>query len=143
MRRRADAIPDNGLPSRSMCILVIMRWASTALAVIVCCSLVLLQLSGLHVHVNVDADGPATHGAHIHGADSDGHDHGGDKDVAIVELGAGASKLLVFLVALLVALVVLPPTAGRLASHSTLPLPAGRRARWRPPLRAPPVASRH
>jgi hypothetical protein len=117
-----------------------MRRKPTAIAVVVCFSLFVLQLSGLHLHVNAAADGPATHGTHVHGSDMDGHDHEGDKDVSVVELGAGASKHLVFLFALSPSSAVLPRPAGRIAANLPTPVRAGRRSRWRPPLRAPPAA---
>jgi hypothetical protein len=124
-----------------------------------CLSLFALQLSGLHMHLNehgysgtpqgthVHGPGPRSHGvdgAHHHGAGSHDHagsgdpDHSGDKDVSVVELSAGVSKLLLIFVCLGLVLLVLSRPSVKLSFNHVVPLPVGRHARWRPPLRAPP-----
>jgi hypothetical protein len=126
-----------------------------------CFSLIVLQLSGLHMHLNehgysgtpqgTHVHGPAPQhnhaihdGAHEHGAAAHDHgqtghpDHSGDTDVSVVELGAGVSKLLLIFVCLGLVLLVLSRSSVKPSFNHVVPLPIGRHARWRPPLRAPP-----
>ena len=105
-----------------------------------CCALLTLQLSGLHLHVGL-GHGASLHAEHIHGADPDGHDHSRDVDVALVELGAVWAKLVPLTSSLLPS--TLLPTPGRWSVWRESAAPASGRdtARWRPPLRAPPIFS--
>lgn len=103
-------------------------------------ALVSFQMSGLHMHAGTQSDDATIHGAHIHSADPDGHDHSADIDVFLLDLGIVWSKLMPFLVAL-------SPTALAIIwiFHSLRPtavktFPLRRRSHWRPPLRAPPLS---
>lgn len=109
-----------------------------ALIQIACLSLLGLQLSGLHMHVGADGFDGTPHGTHSHDQDTDGHDHEGDADVSVVELGAGGSKLILFVVWVGLTLLTVLTPRERVSISSVVPLLAGRTARWRPPLRAPP-----
>lgn len=124
-------------------------------------SLVALQVSGLHLHVNADGYAGVPQGTHVHGQVVDTHgtdthfagaddrhehtgdqDHEGDKDMSVVELSAGASKLLVFLVWFGLGLfTVLRPADRSAPKNAAVPRPSVRNTRWRPPLRAPPHLS--
>jgi hypothetical protein len=80
------------------------------------------------------------HAEHVHDADPDGHDHSADVDVSIFELGTLWAKLAFLLPALGMFLLV-PPIRCWILRHSAEPSPARRsQSRWRPPLRAPPLA---
>jgi hypothetical protein len=118
-----------------------MNATARLLAAIACSSLLGLQLSGLHMHVDGHGYSGAPHGTHVHDGDADPHDHEHETDVSIVELGATGTKLLVFLIAVGISIALLFNLTARLAPASE-PRPAtGRRQRWRPPLRAPPPLS--
>ncbi len=120
-------------------------------------SLVAMQLSGLHLHVNADGYAGAPQGTHVHGQGVDIHgadshlagaadrhehtgdqDHEGDKDMSVVELSTAASKLFVFLVWLGLGLFTVLRPADRISPNAAVPRPIVRNTRWRPPLRAPP-----
>ena len=128
-----------------------------------CVSLIVLQLSGLHMHVDANGYVGTPEGAHVHGQAGGHHhgdmthpgladashdaahggdqDHSGGKDVSIVKLGTAVSKLLLYLIALGLALLMVLRPADKIAPTTTLPRPIGRHERWRPPLRAPPRLS--
>lgn len=109
-------------------------------AVMLSISLLIFQFSGLHLHVNSEGNG-GLHGTHIHDVnpDPDGHEHVGDTDISIFELGNSFGKLLVFLVPIVFILLVVSRCSQRLwIPVNLVPLPRSR-FRWRPPLRAPPV----
>lgn len=139
-----------------------MRRPSLLVVCAACSSLLGLQLSGLHLHVNVDGFDAVPHGTHVHGADAhshdsaaaaahddseprdgvdDHHDHEGDRDVAILDPCAGTAKPPVFLVGRGLELLSAPPSAGRIRARSITPPPNAQGARWRPPLRGPPPQS--
>jgi hypothetical protein len=92
-----------------------MNRTVAAVVFLVSLSLLGLQLSGLHMHVDDHGYSGAAHGAHVHdaagahthGAAVDPHDHSHDTDVAVFELGAIAAKHLVFLIAASVVLFAL------------------------------------
>lgn len=134
------------------------RWPSSIILV-ACLSLLALQLSGLHTHVDADGYVGTPQGTHVHGqgiihrdgngtqfdgADKDGHehngdtDHAGDKDVSIVELSTGASKILLFLVWIGLTLLIVLRPGGKISMNLAVPPTIDRHTRWRPPLRAPP-----
>lgn len=111
---------------------------SSLILVIFCTSLLCMQLSGMHLHVNPDGDG-GLHGTHVHDADHDGHGHETDTDVSLLELLSGWIKLLLFLAPFVfIVLAIMRP--GKLVwapiTHILYPRD---RSRWRPPLRAPPI----
>jgi hypothetical protein len=108
------------------------------LALIAVLSLLGLQLSGLHMHVDDHGYSGAPHGTHVHEGSTDPHDHEHETDVTIVELGTIASKHFLFLIAVSFSLMTLFSVSRRLAPIHEPPIVAGRRVRWRPLLRAPP-----
>ncbi|HEY5623975.1 MAG TPA: hypothetical protein VIV14_09445 [Gammaproteobacteria bacterium] len=131
-----------------------MRKLSTPLMLAACLSLVALQMSGLHMHVNADGFAGTPQGTHVHDAHrhdgtpaphDHGHDHGAgqghssDTDVSIVNYNAGASKLPLDLIALALVLLMFVRPAAKLAPVSVVPRPLERYERWRPPNRAPPL----
>ncbi|MEQ8483968.1 MAG: hypothetical protein RIB46_06365 [Pseudomonadales bacterium] len=107
------------------------------LLIISLASILLLQATGLHLHLG-SADRGSLHGQHWHHADPDGHGHADESDVTINEIGASWSKLLACFLPLLL-IYLLAATAGR----SWIPVMVRsvriRRSRWRPPLRGPPL----
>lgn len=183
-----------------------MRRSSSAIALMASVSLVALQLSGVHMHIDEHGyvgvpEGPHAHSrvsrdedvaaghyhevshrhdahevpvahehahvaaaperaaAHSHshatnngpsastrvGTDGDespahDHDYDGTKDVSIIELSNGVSKLLLAVFWVAFALPVLFLQYAGISAGQWLPVLGGRRSRWRPPLRAPPLA---
>ena len=129
-----------------------MRNASTLLMLIACLSLIALQTSGLHMHVNSDGfagtpQGTHVHDAHHHDAATAAHEHehtGGqghtsDSDVSIVNYNTGVSKLPLDLIALALVLMMFLSPAAKIAPVTTVLRPRERYERWRPPNRAPPL----
>jgi hypothetical protein len=116
-----------------------MSRVAVPLVLLVCLSLVGAQLSGLHMHVDHDGYSGVPHAAHSHDGGTDPHDHEHETDVTAIDLGTIASKHLFFLITVALSIVMI----FNLCQHLTLnPAPAfsyGRRLRWRPPLRAPPI----
>tara|TARA_R110001592_G_scaffold254129_3_gene517522 strand:- start:70968 stop:71327 length:360 start_codon:yes stop_codon:yes gene_type:complete len=101
--------------------------------------LLVMQMSGLHLHVDTSGETAGLHGTHLHHDVSSGHSHNAEIDVQLLEqLGATWSKLIPLILFCAILLVVrgwlqrriwIPPTqVGRLC----------RQGHWRPPLRAPP-----
>jgi hypothetical protein len=91
-----------------------------------CLSLLTMQVSGQHLHVNAEGQGGALHGLHLHHAHMDGHGHDYDAEIDVSLFDKGSTtwtKLAPFLVGLVVVLLVIIRTGT---------------TRWRPPLRAPP-----
>jgi hypothetical protein len=100
-------------------------------------SILLLQATGLHLHV-ANAETASLHAEHVHHADPDGHGYAEDIDVTINEIGASWGKLLVHFLPLLALFALAAVVAGRWVP-AVLPAPRIRPSRWRPPLRAPPL----
>jgi hypothetical protein len=130
----------------------------SVLLAFVCVGLVASQVSGLHMHVGSHGYVGVPEGTHVHGwslaSDHDSHraddtddghvgdtDYEGKRDVSVIELGAGASKVLIFFAWLAVGLVIPLRLGGSIRIPLAVPLPKTRRVRWRPPLRAPPLLS--
>lgn len=134
-----------------------MRWPPRPVVLAACLSLLGVQLGGVHLHANAEGFDAVPHGTHVHGRaphrhddasvrhDADGrdaargkHDHGGDRDVAVVELGAGAQKLPLFLVGPALALPLSPPSGTAVRVDAAARPSSARPGHWRPPLRGPP-----
>lgn len=113
------------------------RMSSIMLAIF-CTSLLGMQFSGLHLHVNPEGSG-GLHGTHIHGADPDGHDHEADTDVSPFELGTGWTKLLSFLIPFVFIMLAAVQPGKLVWKPITRCLHSRGFSRWRPPLRAPPI----
>lgn len=138
-----------------------MRPIRAPLLIFACLGLLASQLSGLHMHVDAHGYVGKLEGTHVHGtavqardraladhADDMGHDHHigdqdheGDRDVSVVELGAGTAKILIFFAWLGLGLVIVLRRAGSVRIGAVVPRPKTRRDRWRPLLRAPPLSS--
>lgn len=125
-----------------------------------CFSLLMLQLSGLHVHA--DQDGyigvPETSYSHTHahghhGADRrDGsavvdidaefsvpsHDYDDARDVSLSDLALSAFKLTLAFLLFVFLFTIFPRNRTLVGTDFVYPILSGRRTRWRPPLRAPP-----
>jgi hypothetical protein len=111
-----------------------------SLAVFACVSLLAMQMSGLHLHIEADKSAANLHGTHLHQVENNGHDHTTDIDVSLVEkLRSTWTQLIPLIFACAILLIAqgwrqqrlwLPPLKlGKLSRHT----------HWRPPLRAPPT----
>lgn len=81
-----------------------------------------------------------THDAAQQGLPEHDHDYDGTKDVSLIELSSGLSKLLLAVFWVAFALPILFLQYAGISPGYWLPVLGGRRSRWRPPLRAPPLA---
>ncbi|MCZ6585911.1 MAG: hypothetical protein O6930_07835 [Gammaproteobacteria bacterium] len=136
-----------------------MRRTPSSIILIACLSLLALQLSGLHTHIDAYGYVGTPQGTHVHGpgiihsdgkrthldgTGIDGHeqsgetDYAGDKDVSIVKLNTGATKLLMLVVWIGLTLLIVIRQGDKISTNFAVPPPTGRHVRWRPPLRAPP-----
>ena len=143
-----------------------MSRLSTSITFVATLSLLALQLSGVHMHVDENGYVGVPEVAHshsqgvhhhddvnstvrtssradehppVHSSDHPhDHDYDGSKDVSLVELSGGASKMALALIGLAFMLPILLQQCGGFIPNLLLPVQSGRRARWRPPLRAPP-----
>jgi hypothetical protein len=124
----------------SACSVTRMRPYPALLIAIMCLSLLTMQMSGLHLHVSLDTQSGALHGAHLHDAASGehGHDHDAEIDVSSFESGITWSKLIPILVALIFALLPIIRTSTTVRPPLIERFPTRHRSRWQPPLRAPP-----
>ncbi len=138
-----------------------MRRITRAIGTAACLSLLLLQLSGAHIHMGAEGyvGAPETsyshdhgghdhhHGHHASDASSDhgplailasGNDYRDARDVSLLDQSLTAFKIPMAILALILLFMVLPG-ARKLASPDIIyPVLSGRHTRWRPPLRAPP-----
>ncbi len=126
-----------------------------------CLSLLAVQLSGLHMHMDAEGNVGDPQGLHLHSQPLHSHEgamhvhtpdvvehehpgengHDGDKDIAIAEMSAGKTQLSVLGIYYDVGLLVTRAPTGELSPVADVPLPSVRNSRWRPPLRAPPQFS--
>lgn len=129
-----------------------MRIVSTSLLLAASLSLVALQMSGLHMHVNGEGFSGSPQGTHVHDTHhhdgvpaahqhehSGGQGHTSDSDVSIVNYNTAASKLPLDLIALALVLIMFLRPAVKIAPVTAVPRPRERYERWRPPNRAPPL----
>jgi hypothetical protein len=119
-----------------------MRIPIRSLAHFACLSLLVMQMSGLHLHIETDNASTNLHGSHLQQAESPGHDHSTDVDVSLVEkLRINWTQL----IPLILACAILLFAQGWLQQRLWLPpIQLGklsRQNRWRPPLRAPPTSN--
>jgi len=108
------------------------------LAIFIVISLVSMQASGIHLHVNAAGAG-GFHGTHVHEADLNDHGHIGDTDVSLFELIRSVNQTFPFIAAFILSLLVVTRYHTHLWAFDTGLLRPRRRSRWRPPLRAPPL----
>ena len=133
---RKRPLPEENL----VCTILLMRQVPSLFIAIMCLSLLTMQMNGLHLHVNVDSQSGALHGAHLHDAGIDGHgdDHDTEIDVSPFEPGVTWSKLIPVLLALMFVLLILRRTSTTVRPPLVERFSTRHRSRWRPPLRAPP-----
>ena len=119
-----------------------------SIAATACICLLAMQMSGMHLHVDLDGDDAGIHVAHlphiaqVHQSSPHGHDHSAEMDVALLEqVGFNWSQLvpLIFACAIGVALIACMPRRFTFAPQQTSKV--RHRYRWRPPLRAPPISA--
>ena len=116
-----------------------MRFAPLTIVALAGVAMLLMQLSGMHLHAGDHDNDAALHGTHVHDVDPARHDHSADVDVSIIAFGIVWAKVMPVLLAVFVTSLavvwlvhILWPPPVRLMSLR-------RRSRWRPPLRAPPL----
>ncbi len=120
-----------------------MSRKSVLVVIYMCLSLLFIQWSGLHFHVNMGDEVNALHTTHVHGIGShdhhNDHNHESDIDVSLFELGTNWFKQIQYAIVLTVALILAvtsvivvwpPPFQSQFYS---------RFAYWRPILRGPPT----
>jgi hypothetical protein len=115
-----------------------MRIGPTLLSIVLVASLLSMQLSGLHLHVNSDGNG-GLHGPHVHDAAREGHSHESDTDVSLLEFFFGWMKLLSFFIPLVFVLLSVMQRRKIVWAPITHSIFTRGQSRWRPPLRAPPI----
>jgi hypothetical protein len=116
-----------------------MRKFSISVAAFACLCLLAIQLSGIHLHVDIGSEQAESHGTHMHQFSSTDGDHAGDVDVQLLEQFVGQwSKIVAqvcYVFLLIVAAWIFRPTwSPPLRSEKVDP-----RLHWRPLLRAPPL----
>ena len=117
-----------------------MRRVSFLLAALACLCLLVMQLSGLHLHVDASGSDAGLHGTHAHQVISSDHDHSAEIDVQLLEqFGVSWSKLIPLISQVILLLtvlwIVLPLWSPPIKSSK-----ARSRLHWRPQLRAPPIS---
>jgi len=141
-----------------------MRLLVKPVGIAACLSLLLLQLSGLHVHADehgyIGAPETSYEHSHVHhdhrvsqgqqhadsahpdheAADA-AHDNGDARDLSFFDLALSGFKLPLAILSLVALLVVLPRVRTLASEELVRPVLSGRHTRWRPPLRAPPRAA--
>ena len=118
-----------------------MRLAPLSIVAFAGVAMLLMQMSGLHLHAGDHGDDAALHGAHVHDVGSDGHDHTADVDVSLIDFGIVWSKIMPVLMVILPTALAIVWVLHTLWPPPTTLIPLRRRSRWRPPLRAPPLTS--
>lgn len=116
-----------------------MHGFSTSIAAFACLCLLALQLSGLHLHVDIGSEQAESHGTHMHQFASPDDNHSGEVDVQLLEQFVGQWSKIVALVSyvfvlILTALILRPTWLPPLSSEKI-----DQRLHWRPLLRAPPL----
>ena len=77
-----------------------MRLNTVTILALVFVSLLSLQISGLHQHLNINGSDGDIHGTHLHNVNPDSHNHSAAVDVSFFELGVAWSKAMPFLIML-------------------------------------------
>lgn len=112
------------------------------MAVIACVCLLAMQMSGLHLHVDVDGHDAGIHGAHLHQPTPSDHDHSVETDVSLLEqMGFSWSTLVPLILTCVIALALIGWLQFRLRFPLKQTSNVRHRHRWRPPLRAPPIST--
>ncbi len=117
-----------------------MHRAPAIVAAVICVALLSVQLSGLHMHINLQGDDGEPHTTHVHESDPDGDDHSDDIEVSVFELGSAWAKVMVFIMPVAVVLLGITWLVQAPWPFLVQRLTLKRSARWRPPLRAPPAS---
>jgi hypothetical protein len=110
---------------------------SPKLLALLCFCLLAMQVSGLHLHANLDGNS-GLHGTHVHEFDPDGQGHEAEIDVSFFESAVGWVKHLPFIILFIATLFAVVILGIKVGTPITKILHSFRQSRWRPPLRAPP-----
>ena len=131
-----------------------MRRVKKPLAVVVSVCLLMLQLSGAHVHADetgyIGVPEVSYKHSHRHHHDGDAHHHddvvgGSDgdredmRDVSLLDAALSTFKMPLALIVFLILIAVAPTFRLLVSTDYLCPILSGRHTRWRPPLRAPPL----
>ena len=107
--------------------------------------LLVMQFSGVHLHVDAQGQDHGVHRTHVHESEpvpsGHGHGHGHDDeiDISLLEWGNASNKPAWFLAVLPILFVATgAPNRQRLKPRQQM-FRVLRSSRWRPPLRAPPA----
>ncbi len=107
-------------------------------AIFIVISLVSMQASGIHLHINANGAG-GVHDTHIHETERSDHNHFGDTDVSLFELIRSAGQTFLFIATFVFSLQVVANCQTYIWNSRIGLLGPRHRAGWHPPLRAPPV----
>ena len=124
-----------------------MRRMRKPFAVVVSVCLLMLQLSGAHVHADetgyVGTPEVSYQHSHNHhhddGVGESSSDHEEMRDVSLLDAALSTFKMPLALIAVLVLIAVAPSLRLLFSTDYVYPVLSGRHTRWRPPLRAPPL----
>ena len=118
----------------------VMQRTVVSTLLIACFCMIMMQMSGTHMHIEAGGENAGLHVTHLHETDHHGHDHRADRDVSVLEeLGLTWSKLLPVILAFVALLFSQHWPRQQLWLLPVQFAKPRRRSRWRPPLRAPPL----
>jgi len=129
-----------------------MKILSNSMVTLACLCLLVMQLSGMHFHVDENGKDAGVHAAHHHQVDpehhqdhhplSSVHDHKPEIDISSTELlGLIWTKLIPAIMACVLATIIVSIGLHQpILALLRAPTRVRRRSRWRPPLRAPPIS---
>jgi hypothetical protein len=109
-------------------------------AALACFCLLAIQLSGLHLHVDVSGSDAGLHGTHAHQVISSDHDHSAEVDVQLLEQSGISWSKLIPLISQVILLLTVLWIVRPLWSPAIKSGKSRSRLHWRPPLRAPPFS---
>ena len=129
---------------------LVMGRISISIAIVACVSLLVLQSSGLHLHVDAVGQETRLHVAPLHHATQEvhshhgivkAHDHSVETDAPLLELlNSSWTKLIPLLIVVMSAILLGLRLLTRLQLAPAPPGKVRHLKHWRPPLRAPPIS---
>jgi hypothetical protein len=108
----------------------------------ICSALLFMQMSGIHIHINLKSSGePVTHNLNLFDLNdhNSAHDHESNIDVDIFELSTTWSKIFQFFIVTVFLMLALIRLGKYAWSPPSLPFNTRHKHFWRPVLRAPPT----
>ena len=108
--------------------------------VYICCALLFMQFSGIHIHVDPDSlDSASAHHLHVYDLKDHVANHDADIDLNIFELNTNWSKIFEYFVVTAFLLLSLSVSGRYFPPPPLFKRKPARKYFWRPVLRAPPV----